>query len=139
MPGIIDWLAHGYPTEGRHADRPTAGRVARLDVATCGLDDTVATARARAASSGGLCVVVNEERVVLGLLRAAELEAADDRPASEVMRAGPSTFRPHVPIAEMAEWMAKHEADIVPVTAADGRLIGLLFRDDAVSAARGGS
>lgn len=135
VPGKIDWLARGCPTEGREAGRATAGRVAREDTATCGLADTVATARAHAAQSRGVCVVVNSEGVVLGLMREAELSGADDTLVSEAMHPGPPTFRPHVPIGELAEKMTKHDLDSVPVTSADGRLIGVLFRDDAIRAA----
>jgi predicted transcriptional regulator len=81
------------------------------------------------------CVVVNQERVVLGLLRAKEL---DGDPASRIeaaMRPGPSTFRPHVPIAEMAHHLVDHDVDNAPITTSDGRLVGLLRRADALRAA----
>jgi CBS domain-containing protein len=48
------------------------------------------------------------------------------------MRPGPSTFRPHVPIAEMAKRMVEHDTESSPVTTSDGRLVGLLLRADAV-------
>lgn len=76
-------------------------------------------------------MVVNDQRVVLGLLRAAELAAASEGPVEAVMRPGPSTFRPHVPITEMAHYMIEHELVSAPVTTSDGRLVGLLRRDDA--------
>ena len=50
--------------------------------------------------------MVNEARIVLGLLRAEELGLDEALTAESAMRPGPSTFRPHVPIAEMAEVMA---------------------------------
>jgi CBS domain-containing protein len=51
------------------------------------------------------------------------------------MRPGPSTFRPHVPIAEMAKFMATHDLPNVPVTTSAGELIGLLVREEAERAA----
>jgi len=51
------------------------------------------------------------------------------------MRPGPSTFRPNVAIAEMAEFMAKHDLPNAPVTTSAGELIGLLVREDAERAA----
>jgi hypothetical protein len=51
--------------------------------------------------------------------------------AESAMRLGPSTFRPLVPIAEMAEFMASHDLPNVPVTTSEGELIGLLVREDA--------
>jgi 3-mercaptopyruvate sulfurtransferase SseA len=65
--GKEDWLAWGLPREGRTAQVPTVGEVARRDVPTCGLADRVADAKARAQAAGyDACVVVNARRVVLG-------------------------------------------------------------------------
>jgi predicted transcriptional regulator len=74
--------------------------------------------------------------VVLGLLRAEELEADPELRVEQTMRPGPSTFRPHVPIQEMAEFMVGHELDSSPITTSDGRLVGLLRQVDAVATAR---
>jgi Mg/Co/Ni transporter MgtE len=81
-------------------------------------------------------VVVNQERVVLGLLRAKQLDGDPELPIEQAMRPGPSTFRPHVPIEEMAAYMVEHELESSPVTASDGRLVGLLRQADAVAAAK---
>jgi predicted transcriptional regulator len=51
------------------------------------------------------------------------------------MRPGPSTFRPNVPIQEMAEYMIDHDLVSSPITTSDGRLVGLLLRDDATRVA----
>jgi Mg/Co/Ni transporter MgtE len=111
--------------------------VARRDVPTCRLDERVGDVRARVRAAGwDACVVVNEERVVLGLLRAEELARGEDERIEEAMRPGPSTFRPHVPIEEMARFMVSHELVSSPVTTSDGRLVGLLRREDAVRVAR---
>ncbi len=87
-------------------------------------------ARVRAAGWDA-CVVVNEERVVFGLLREAELDAGQEGPVEKAMRPGPSTFRPHVPIEEMAQFMQQHDLASSPITSSDGRLIGILRREDA--------
>ena len=88
--------------------------------------------RERAVSAGSdACVVVNEERVVLGIVRAEDLEKGNDEPAEEMMRSGPSTFRPHVPISEMAHYMLHHDLASSPITTSDGRLVGLLTVEDA--------
>jgi CBS domain-containing protein len=135
VDGKADWLAAGLPTEGSNAERPTARDVARDDVPTCRLDEPVGVIRARVQDLGwDACVVVNAERVVFGLLRDRELSgnADDDRPVEEVMRPGPSTFRPNVPIEEMAAFMTQHDLASSPITSSDGRLIGLLRKEDAV-------
>jgi Mg/Co/Ni transporter MgtE len=80
-------------------------------------------------------VVVNDDGVVLGLLRADELSSERDGTVEGAMRPGPSTFRPHVPIEEMAAYMSRHDHVSSPITSSDGRLIGLLRRDDAVRVA----
>ena len=71
----------------------------------------------------------------MGLLRAEELGRKEDLTAEFAMRPGPSTFRPQVPIAEMAEFMATHDLPNAPVTTSAGELIGLLVREDAARAA----
>jgi CBS domain-containing protein len=134
--GKQDWLAAGLPTEGEQADEPRAGRFAKADVPTCRLDERVGEVRARVRAAGwDVCVVVNEERVVMGLLRAAQLDTEGGVLVEEVMRPGPSTFRPNVPIEEMARFMIEHDLESAPVTTSDGRLVGMLLRRDAAGAA----
>ena len=138
MDGKLDWLAAGLPTEGTASEHPRAGDVARPDVPTCRLDEPIGEIRERVRAAGwDTCVVVNDERVVLGLLRADELEMGRDEPVERVMRPGPSTFRPHVPIEEMAHFMTDHDLPTSPVTSSDGRLVGVLRREDAVAVAHG--
>ena len=135
VPGKVDWIAHGLPIEGIDAGKPTAGRLARRDVATCSVDETVGVARGRAAGRGDVCVVVNDQLVVFGILREKELAHPDDAVVGTVMRPGPSTFRPHVAAKEMSEYMSKHDMGSAPITTADGRLVGVLFRDVVARAA----
>jgi CBS domain-containing protein len=133
----VDWLAAGLPTEGTNARSPRAGDVARKDVPTCDVSERLGDVRGRVRAAGwDACVVVNEERIVFGLLRSKELNGDADAKIDTVMRPGPSTFRPHVPIQEMAEFMTEHGVPNAPVTTLEGRLVGLLLRDDAVSEAR---
>jgi Mg/Co/Ni transporter MgtE len=136
VDGKLDWLAAGLPIEGTGAELPRAGEVARTDVPTCRLGDSIGEVRERVRAAGwDACVVVNGERVVLGLLREEELGRGQDEPVEQVMRPGPSTFRPHVPIEEMAHFMVDHDLPTSPVTSSDGRLIGLLRKEDAARAA----
>ena len=136
MDGKLDWLAAGLPSEGTNAERPRAGNVARKDVPTCRLDERLGDVRDRVREAGwDACVVVNEERVVFGLLRSPELETNLDLGIEGAMRPGPSTFRPFVSIEEMAAFMIEHDLDSSPITTSDGRLVGLLRRQDAAKAA----
>jgi Mg/Co/Ni transporter MgtE len=110
--------------------------VARPEVPTCRLDEPIGQVRERVRAAGwDACVVVNDERVVLGLLRTGELERGQDEPVERLMRPGPSTFRPHVPIEELAHHMIHHDLPTSPVTTSDGRLVGLLRREDAARVA----
>jgi CBS domain-containing protein len=130
--GKQDWAAMGHPLEGKLADRPRAGNVALPDVPTCSVEETLQHVRERVrATEFDVCVVVNEARVVQGLLREEELNGPDGQRVEDAMRRGPSTFRPNVDIQEMAGFMRKHDLASAPVTTSDGVLVGLLRRDDA--------
>jgi Mg/Co/Ni transporter MgtE len=136
VAGRQDWAAAGLPTEGTEAAKPRAGSIARRDVVTCRPDEALGDVRTRVEKSGiNAAVVTDDDGVVLGLLREAQLEAADGTRIDAVMRPGPSTFRPNVPAAEMVWYMTEHDLVNAPITSSDGRLIGLLLRDDAIAAA----
>jgi CBS domain-containing protein len=133
VAGKLDWMAAGLPTEGNNAGRARAGEVARKDVPTCGLKERLGAVRDRVRELGwDAAVVVNEQRVVLGLLRSKELDADGELLIEQAMRPGPSTFRPFVSIEEIARFLVEHELESSPVTTSDGRLVGLLLREDAV-------
>jgi CBS domain-containing protein len=132
MPGKADWFASGLPKEGRLAAVPTIGDAARQEVPACAPAEKVENVRDRALAAGwDACVVVNKERVVLGLLREKELSSDPGAAVERVMRSGPTTFWPDVPVGKMAERMRERGARTVLVTTSDGRLVGLLYRDDA--------
>jgi CBS domain-containing protein len=136
--GKEDWLAWGLPREGRTAQVPTVGEVARRDVPTCGLADRVGDVKARAQAAGlDACVVVNERRVVLGLLRSQELDADPDATAEQVMRAGPTTYRPNLPARAAGARMRQRQVDVLTVTTPDGTLVGLLRHEDAAGDGQG--
>jgi hypothetical protein len=107
-PGKLDWMAAGLPTEGTNAAHPRAGDAARKDVPVCGLGERLGDVRDRARAAGwDAAVVVDAERVVLGLLRSKELSKEPDLLIEQAMRPGPSTFRPSVAIKEMADFSSK--------------------------------
>ena len=135
--GKLDWLAAGLMTEGTLAGQPSAGTVARTEVPTCQLAESMNVVRERARGMGwDACVVVNQERVVFGLLRSKELAQGTDEPVERFMRPGPSTFRPHVSILEMTAHMVEHKLESSPITTSNGVLVGLLRREDAEAAVR---
>jgi len=93
VPGKADWFASGLPKEGRLASVPTIGEAARREVPTCAPVEKIGVVRERVRKMGwDRCVVVNKERVVLGLLREKELSSDPKVPVEEPMRNGPATF-----------------------------------------------
>jgi CBS domain-containing protein len=105
--------------------------VVRRDVPTCSLGERLGDVRDRVAAAGwDACVVVSSGHVVLGLLRARELQADPQQRVDQAMRPGPSTYRPFVPVAELRGIMSDRKLESSPVTTSDGRLVGLVRRQD---------
>ena len=129
--GKQDWMGAGLPTEGTNTERPRLADVVRRDVPTCSLGERLGDVRNRVIAAGwDACVVVSQDRVVLGLLRARELRADPDLPVEQAMRPGPSTYRPFVSVAEMRRTMMDRNLESSPVTTSDGKLVGLVRRQD---------
>ncbi|HET7466631.1 MAG TPA: CBS domain-containing protein [Candidatus Dormibacteraeota bacterium] len=129
-------MAAGLPIEGTDAKLARAGDIARKDVPTATVEERLSVVRERARRSGrDAVVVVNGQNVVMGLLRAKELQQDGDLTIEQAMRPGPSTFRPYVSAREMADYMVEHKLECSPITTSDGKLVGLLYQADAVSAA----
>jgi CBS domain-containing protein len=133
--GKEDWLAYGLPREGASAAAPLAGDLVRTDVPTCGLDDDLEAVRRRVESSGwDLCLVVNDERVLLGRLGRRALHESRAATVEAAMSEGPGTVRPSAALPALLERMRERDLDAVPVTTPDGRLVGVLRRVDAEQA-----
>ena len=131
VPGESDWFASGLPRQGKMASVPNIGEAARRDVPTCAPTEKLGVVRERLRKAGwDRCVVINKERIVLGLLREKELSSDHESPVEETMRNGPATFRPNEPVGKMAKRMHDRGATAVLVTTSDGRLVGLLHRKD---------
>jgi predicted transcriptional regulator len=124
-------MGAGLPTEGTNTQRPRLVDVVRRDVPTCSLGERLGDVRDRVTAAGwDACVVVSPQRVVLGLLRASELEADPALLVERVMRPGPSTYRPFVSVAEMRRTMIERNLENSPVTTSDGKLVGLVRKQD---------
>jgi predicted transcriptional regulator len=107
--------------------------VARRDAPVCALTERLGDVRERVHAAGWeTVVVVNEDRVVLGLLRAPELAKDGDLSIEDAMRPGPSTYRSYVPIKEVADRMSQRNQESSPITTSDGKLVGVLFKADAL-------
>jgi Mg/Co/Ni transporter MgtE len=138
--GKRDWGSFGLPREGKLAETPSAGEVARRDVPTCTLDDDLRAVRRRVRDEGwDTCFVVADDRVVLGRLGRRALASDDDSTVEDAMSEGPSTVRPSIGIDALIKRMDERELMTFPVTTPDGRLVGLVRRDDADKALAAGS
>jgi predicted transcriptional regulator len=130
--GKADWLAHGLPTEGEQASVPRAKDLLRQDVATAQLDEPIRDVRQRVARSPyGFALVLTQDRTLLGRLGKAVLEGNPDAAAQQVMEPGPATVRPDRQLADLLEPMRTHNLQAMVVTTPEGRLLGVLRRDDA--------
>jgi predicted transcriptional regulator len=130
--GKQDWFAAGRPAEGERPDDDRLAAHAEA-VLTCALEQRVAYVLARIqASDWGFAVAVSDGNVVLGRLRGSDAEAAVGTTAGaavrDVMREGPSTFRPNVSVGEMSEYMRRHDLSTAIVTTSQGILIGAVRR-----------
>jgi len=88
--------------------------------------------------SGGwdICEVVNERRVVLGVVRSKALSADPDGTVEAVMNPGPATYRPNVPVGDLLRIMRDRDLHGNSlVTTPDGVLLGTVSRDQAEQAA----
>jgi rhodanese-related sulfurtransferase/CBS domain-containing protein len=129
--GLADWLAHGLPIEGALSTGATAGSLARPGVPTCQLHDHLDQLQPILADDRWeTCVVVTEDRVVLGWLNRRDLHGDPRATAQAIMQPGPPTVRPHVTLAQLAAAMPRSGKVSVLVTNSGGQLLGLLSRAD---------
>lgn len=136
VPGKVDWLAHGLPTEGDAAREPRAGGHVRDDVVTAQLADRIGDVAERVRQSPyGFALVVSKGGVLLGRLRKAALDADADAVAEAVMEPGPSTVRPDASVARLVKRMEKGNLKTMVVSTPEGVLLGVLRLEDAQNAA----
>jgi CBS domain-containing protein len=127
VAGKADWGAAGLPREGRAVREPSAGDAADPNVPTCRLEDDLRQVRERFRASGWeQCIVVNAERIVLGLLGRRALGSDDAQTVEQAMTNGPSTIRPNVPLAQLLQRLEHRGLQTALVTTSDGRLVGVV-------------
>jgi CBS domain-containing protein len=131
MAGKKDWGSYGLPREGTNVPERTTGDVAHRDVPTCTLDERLAEVRERVRAAGwDTCVVVNEQRVVLGRLGRKAIAGDNEGSIAGSMSPGPSTVRPSIGADALLERIRARNLTSFLVTTPDGRLVGLVRRDD---------
>jgi len=131
VPGKADWLAHNLPVERHEPDLITAGQLARNDAVTCELADPIGDVAQRIADSPyGFALVLSTSGVLLGRLRASALNAAPEMPVEEQMESGPSTVRPDIPAAQLAQRLRDRDLKTAIITTPEGHLLGIARRVD---------
>ena len=135
VAGKADWTAAGLPLEGHAASAPRAGDFVRPDTPTCTLADDLRAVRERVRASGwDTCIVLDENRVVIGRLGRRAIAAEDEGTVEHAMSEGPGTIRPDTPLERIVGRLRERDLQSVVVTNSDGRLVGVLRRDDAEAA-----
>jgi Mg/Co/Ni transporter MgtE len=129
--GKKDWGSYGLPHEGTNVPERTAGDIAHRDAPTCTLQDDLTEVRQRARAAGwDTCIVVNEERVVLGRIGRKALAADTNESVEAAMTPGPSTVRPSIGVDALLERIRSRNLTSFLVTTPNGRLVGLALRSD---------
>ena len=130
--GKADWSSFNLPLEGRAGTETRAGAHVRSDVPTCPLDEPLRRVCERVErSSWDTCFVVDEAGIVVGRLGRSALRDERDQSVEDAMAPGPSTVRPSARLEALVTRMRDQNLSNLPVTTSDGRLVGLLLREDA--------
>ena len=126
--GKADWIAMGLPTE--HQDkRQRIEEAARKDAPTCAVQDRVGEVRTRLPEGWNVCVVLNSERIVLGLAEFSN-ESEPDKSIEEMMRPAPLTYRPGRLVEDICEHLKDKKFTVALVTTSLGQFIGVLRLDE---------
>jgi len=133
VTGISDWKAAGHPVEGTPERRQQVAEATRPDIPTCEPDERLDRVTSRlTADDWETCVVVDCDGLVVGRLRPSMVDSgAADVTVAHVMEPGPSTVRPDGLLRPLVVRMQKRDVSEVLVTTPQGRLIGVLFRNEA--------
>ncbi len=130
--GKSDWIAAGLPVEGEQANVPRAIDVLKRDVPTCRPFDLIGDVSDQVeAAREDVCIVTNDEGIVLGRLRRRALATDRGKAVHEVMESGPTTTRADAWLEGLVQRL--HNADVrsMLITTPEGTLLGVVYREDA--------
>jgi hypothetical protein len=121
----MDWVAFGLPVEkGQNGPVMVIEQIER-QVPICQLNESVGEAKRRAKELGfQICVVVNEQGIVLGMIEKTVWDKNSEITVETAMDPGPTTLRPSYLIKDAKELGVKGGRDAI-VTSSDGQLMGI--------------
>jgi rhodanese-related sulfurtransferase len=132
----LDWIGAGMPFEGKRADGPRLATLADPNVPTCRLDETMADVAERI-DGWDVCLVIDDRRVVLGLVHSEAAGSEGSRPVIDCMQEAPDTWRPHMTPKELLKQIDEVRSPWVLVTNLDGTLVGVTRPDEVRKQADG--
>ena len=104
--GKADWFAAGLPREGAEAHIPRVADIAKRDVPTCALHERVRDLQERVrAARQDVCVVVDSEHIVLGIVDGDALSGDPATVVENIMKPDQVTFRPHLRTGEIPDYV----------------------------------
>ena len=134
VSGKSDWIAAGLPTVRESVGVPTAGATLRAGAVLGHTGERLGDAVERVRVGGqDELIVVDDRHVVLGRIRDASLDGDPDALIEDVMRPGPATIRPDTPLETVVASLDPAGVANTLVTDPDGRFIGTVYLEDALS------
>ncbi|TMK34773.1 MAG: CBS domain-containing protein [Actinobacteria bacterium] len=129
--GKTAWIERGLPTEGTGPFLLVAGQVLRPATATCRPETRAGEVRAELEPGpDSICAVTNDHSIVVGRVRWKDLPEDDDVRVGGFMQLGPATVRPREELRDLVERMRAAGVKAILVTSEEGRLLGVVNRDD---------
>ena len=129
-PGKADWLAHGLAVEKSSGEPRMVIDRMEGNIPTCHGNDSAAEIKIRAENAGfKWCPVINEEGVLLGVVREKMWQGDPTVRAAAIMDFAPTTIRPSYPVDDAVELLLKKNHEFILVTSSDGKLLGV-FRHE---------
>jgi rhodanese-related sulfurtransferase len=130
-PGKAGWLADALPGGGLRRPEQRVGGIADPDAALVPAGATIAEA-VGLVGDADVGIVVDERRVVLGVLRPETFGLPGETPVADVLQPGPSTFRPSLTVQELVDYFRTSHESRALITTHEGLWLGIVRREDVV-------
>ena len=125
-PGKADWLAAGWETEGAQANKIRIRQMIHKDVPTCSLRERLEDVKSRRHPNQDMCVVLNDRKIVMGVIQGDTWDANPLSRVVDVMQPGPRTLRPDMDPKDAQKVLRNYESPSAIVTTSDGELLGII-------------